>query len=52
MSSLLAFAAILQQSSPSVTSAPTGLEWMTVASVVVPAVLLLVIVWLGQRSRV
>ena len=52
---LLALASALQQSSsasPSPASAPTGLEWMPIASVVVPAVLLVVLVWWGRRSRV
>jgi hypothetical protein len=33
-------------------SSGTGLEWMTVASVVVPAVLIVVLVWLGTRKTV
>ena len=55
---LFALASLLQQSSSSsspaqpVSSASTGLEWMPIASVVVPAVLLVVLVWWGQRSRV
>ena len=31
---------------------PTGLEWMTVASVIVPAVLLIVLIYLGSRHSV
>jgi hypothetical protein len=30
----------------------TGLEWMPVASVVVPLVLLVVLLWLGSRNDV
>lgn len=30
----------------------TGLEWMVVASLVVPAVLLVLILWLGSRNTV
>lgn len=30
----------------------TGLEWMPVASILVPAVLLIVLVWLGSRNTV
>ena len=50
---LFALTTFLQQSSsPSLPTSPTGLEWMPVASIIVPAVLLLVLVWWGQRSRV
>jgi hypothetical protein len=49
---VLILAALLQSSSSSLPSAPTGLEWMPIASIVVPAVLLVVLVWLGQRRRV
>lgn len=31
---------------------PTGLEWMTVASVVVPAVLIAVLIYMGSRNTV
>ncbi len=30
----------------------TGLEWMPLASVVIPAILLLLIIWLGSRNTV
>ena len=30
----------------------TGLEWMPIASVLVPAVLLVVVIWLGSRNTV
>ena len=30
----------------------TGLEWMPIASVVVPLVLLVVVIWLGSRNTV
>ncbi|CAM3374623.1 hypothetical protein [Rhodothermus bifroesti] len=36
--------------SPEPVSMPTGLEWMVVASVVVPAVLLAVLIWLARRT--
>jgi uncharacterized protein (TIGR03382 family) len=51
MPALTALATFVWQSS-SLPSAPTGLEWMPIASVIVPAVLLVVLVWLGRRRRV
>ena len=48
----LAAAALSVAQSSSLPSSPTGLEWMPIASVVVPAVLLVLLVWLGQRRRV
>lgn len=33
-------------------SAGTGLEWMVIAAILVPAVLLLLIIWLGSRNTV
>ncbi|MGI9174384.1 MAG: hypothetical protein ACR2GR_03570 [Rhodothermales bacterium] len=44
---LLAF-----QTSAPFESAPTGNEWMVVASVVIPAVLVIVLVYLGSRNTV
>lgn len=43
--------ALLQDTARTVTPG-TGLEWMPIASVVVPAVLLVVIVYLGSSRRV
>ena len=42
----------LLQNTPDATSAPTGLEWMVMASVIVPAVLLAVLIYLGRKSAV
>ena len=33
-------------------SEPTGLEWMVIASILVPAVLLGVLIFLGRKSAV
>jgi uncharacterized membrane protein YqiK len=33
-------------------STGTGLEWMVIASVVVPAVVLVLLIWLGSRNTV
>ncbi len=41
---------VQQGVAPSVNPAPTGLEWMIVASVVAPAVLLVVLVYLGGKT--
>lgn len=49
---LLAFLALLQEAAPMPSSSPTGLEWMVVASVVVPAVLLAVLIYLGSKTTV
>jgi hypothetical protein len=35
-----------------VTSIPLGLEWMPIASIIVPAVLLAVIIYAGTRQSV
>jgi hypothetical protein len=35
-----------------ISSAPTGLEWMVMASIIVPAVLLIVLIYLGRKSAV
>ena len=43
--------ALLQQASE-FSSAPTGLEWMVMASIIVPAVLLTVLIYLGRKSAV
>lgn len=37
---------------PFVLAQGTGLEWMTIAALVIPALLLLVLIWLGQRNTV
>ena len=42
----------LLQASPSMESMPTGLEWMPIASVVVPAVLLAFLVYAGSKTTV
>jgi hypothetical protein len=46
--------AVLLQSTSTFTAEAhgTGLEWMTIASVVVPAVLLVVLIYLGSKSTV
>jgi hypothetical protein len=33
-------------------SSGTGLEWMVIASLVVPAVFLVLVLWLGSRNTV
>lgn len=45
---------LLQRSAAFLPDAPTGtgLEWMTIAAVVVPAVLLVALVWVGRRKTV
>lgn len=52
MLSMLLLAGALQRAGNAIESAPTGLEWMTIASVVVPALLLVVILYLGSRRTV
>lgn len=53
LSSVLAsFFLLLQAAGAPAPSAPTGLEWMLIASVVVPAVLLVALVYLGSRRTV
>jgi len=51
---LLTALTLLQQSAAVGSDAPlgTGLEWMTVWAVLLPAVLLLVLVYLGNRETV
>ncbi len=44
--------ALLQEAPSTYASAPTGLEWMVVGSIVVPAVLLVAIIYLGSKSTV
>lgn len=41
-----------QRTSEALPSSPTGLEWMPIASVIVPAVLLVALIYLGSRRRV
>lgn len=43
---------LLQTAEPTYTSMPTGLEWMVIGSVVIPAVLLAVLVYLGSKNTV
>lgn len=45
---------LLQRAAAFSTGAPlgTGLEWMTVAAVVLPAVLLVVLVYVGSQNTV
>lgn len=43
---------LLLQNAASYPSVSTGLEWMTVASVVVPAILLVVLIYLGSKKTV
>lgn len=45
-------AALQQAAESGWTSESTGLEWMTVGSFVVPAILLAVIIYLGNKSTV
>ncbi len=42
----------LQPAAPAMESSATGLEWMVIASVVVPAVLIVALIWLGSRRTV
>ena len=44
--------AVLLQSMPQVTSMPTGLEWMPIASIVVPALLIIFLVYYGRKTTV
>ncbi len=43
---------VLLQATPAVPSIPTGLEWMPVLSFLVPAVLLIVLVYIGRKTTV
>lgn len=43
---------VLQETVATTKSMPTGLEWMVWASVIVPAVLLGVIMYLGNKTTV
>lgn len=52
MTFFLFLVSALQETAAPVESAPTGLEWMTIASVVVPAVLIAVLLYLGSRRTV
>lgn len=46
------FLLLLQTTGGTYPSMPTGLEWMVIASVLVPAVLLVVLVYLGGKNTV
>lgn len=53
MSAILLVLTLLPQSADgSYSSMATGLEWMPIASVIVPAVLLAVLVYLGGKNTV
>jgi len=43
---------LLAAQSESVTSIPLGLEWMPIASIIVPAVLLAIIIYMGSSQAV
>lgn len=47
-----AMALVLLQDVSGIASAPTGLEWMVMASIIVPAVLLATLIYLGRKSAV
>ena len=44
--------ALLAQISPELLEYGTGREWMPLVSLLVPAVLLIAIIWLGSRNTV
>jgi hypothetical protein len=44
--------ALLPQAAESYPSMSTGLEWMPIASVIVPAVLLAVLIYMGTKNTV
>lgn len=44
--------AVLLQAIPQIPSIPTGLEWMPIASLVVPALLLIALVYVGRKTTV
>ncbi len=50
--SLLLSVLTLLAAAPADVSPGTGLEWMTVASVLVPTVLIIVLVYLGSKRTV
>lgn len=47
---LLNAAAALPQSVEGLSPEPTGLEWMVLASIIVPAVMLAVIIYMGRKT--
>jgi hypothetical protein len=49
---MLTLLSLLAAAAPADISPGTGLEWMTVASVVVPTVLIIVLVYLGSKQTV
>ena len=53
MATVISLLALLPQAADAdYTSMATGLEWMPIASVIVPAVLLAVLVYLGGKNTV
>lgn len=52
MTLALSLLALLPQAAESYPSMSTGLEWMPIASVIVPAILLAVLVYLGGKNTV
>ncbi len=52
ISILMGLLLLLQTTGDTYPSMPTGLEWMVIASVLVPAVLLVVLVYLGGKNAV
>lgn len=49
---MLLLSLLLQNANTTLTSEPTGLEWLVFASFFVPAILLAVIFYLGRKSAV
>lgn len=49
---IVAILLLLQDAGQTHTSMPTGLEWMAIASIVVPAILLIVLIYLGSENTV
>lgn len=52
ISIMMALLLLLQTADGTYPSMPTGLEWMVIASVLVPAVLLVVLAYLGGKNTV
>ena len=49
---LLTFQQVAPVAEPIMRSTKTGTEWMVVASILIPAVLIAVIIWMGSRRMV
>ena len=49
---MLLLSLLPQATEPAYPSMPTGLEWMPIASVIVPAVLLAMLIYLGSKNTV